>query len=396
MTLKHSKAESVKKMSNRRILYLQFTNPAAYPPLEHSSQILADLGWQVLFLGTGAFGAQDLRFIDHPNIVVKHMSFPAPGWRQKFAYIAYILWAIWHVFRRRPAWIYASDLYACLPALLLSYWHDVHILYHEHDAPTSAHPSVFIRWLLWARAQVARRADLCVIPSQQRADRFEHELAARRPPVVVWNCPRRHEAESCQSSPDHEAMWVLYTGSIVPGRLPLTVVMAMAKLPAAVRLRIVGYATIGAKGYVDQIKRCAELYGVSDRVELIGAVPTRHELTEIASQCHVGLSLFATDNNDWNELTMVGPSNKPFGYLACGLPLLVSDLPDWRETFVENGYGLVCDPTDAQSIAAALQWYWDHPDERQKMGWAGRERIRTEWNYETQFVPVLNAMLTAD
>lgn len=182
-------------------------------------------------------------------------------------------------------------------------------------------------------------------------------------------------------------------GSIVPNRFPLTVVMALATLPAAVRLRIVGYATIGSEDYVKQIRHCSETYGVSDRVELIGAVPTRQELTEVASQCHVGLSLFATDSCDWNELTMVGPSNKPFGYLACGLPLLVSDLPEWKDTFVEPGYGLTCDPADAQSIVAALQWYWDHPAERQRMGSAGRERILAEWNYETQFAPVLAHMV---
>jgi hypothetical protein len=34
-----------------KILYLQYTNPAAYPPLEHNSRILANEGWQVLFLG---------------------------------------------------------------------------------------------------------------------------------------------------------------------------------------------------------------------------------------------------------------------------------------------------------------------------------------------------------
>jgi hypothetical protein len=29
----------------KRVLYLQYTNPAGYPPLEHSSGILADSGW---------------------------------------------------------------------------------------------------------------------------------------------------------------------------------------------------------------------------------------------------------------------------------------------------------------------------------------------------------------
>lgn len=40
--------------SKNRILYIQYTNPAGYPPLEHSSRILAQADWEVLFLGTGA------------------------------------------------------------------------------------------------------------------------------------------------------------------------------------------------------------------------------------------------------------------------------------------------------------------------------------------------------
>ena len=56
-----------------RILYVQYTNPAGYPPLEHSSRMLADAGWEVLFLGTGALGAGALRFPQHLNIEVRQM-----------------------------------------------------------------------------------------------------------------------------------------------------------------------------------------------------------------------------------------------------------------------------------------------------------------------------------
>ena len=52
----------------KRMVYVQYTNPAGYPPLEHSSQILAGAGWKVLFLGTGAAGGADgLRFSAHPS-----------------------------------------------------------------------------------------------------------------------------------------------------------------------------------------------------------------------------------------------------------------------------------------------------------------------------------------
>ena len=40
-------------MRARRILYIQYTNPAGYPPLEHSSRLLAARGWVVVFLGIG-------------------------------------------------------------------------------------------------------------------------------------------------------------------------------------------------------------------------------------------------------------------------------------------------------------------------------------------------------
>src|ERR1041385_5473127 len=91
-----------------RILYLQYTNPAGYPPLQHSSRILADAGWSVLFLGTGAApplqhssriladagwsvlflgtgaaGSGSLEFPAHQNIEIRRMPFCMAGWRQK-------------------------------------------------------------------------------------------------------------------------------------------------------------------------------------------------------------------------------------------------------------------------------------------------------------------------
>src|SRR5438552_3463857 len=77
--------------SARRILYVQFTNPAAYPPLEHSSRILADAGWDVMFLGTGALGADRLEFRPHRRIRVRRMPFVPGGWRQKVRYVGFNL-----------------------------------------------------------------------------------------------------------------------------------------------------------------------------------------------------------------------------------------------------------------------------------------------------------------
>jgi spore maturation protein CgeB len=92
---------------------------------------------------------------------------------------------------------------------------------------------------------------------------------------------------------------------------------------------------------------------------------------------------------------MTGASNKPFDYLACGLPLLVSDRPDWRALFVDGAggpLGRACDPGSAESLAAQLRWLHEHPEERRQMAARGRARILADWNYEAQFAKVADVL----
>src|SRR5947209_17234800 len=111
-------------------MYVQYTNPAGYPPLQHSSRILAANGWKVLFLGSGAQGADALKFPPHPNIRVKRLPFCQAGWRQKLHYAKFILWVLLWVVIRRPRWVYASDPLSCPVASLLTFIPGLRILYY--------------------------------------------------------------------------------------------------------------------------------------------------------------------------------------------------------------------------------------------------------------------------
>jgi glycosyltransferase involved in cell wall biosynthesis len=103
----------------------------------------------------------------------------------------------------------------------------------------------------------------------------------------------------------------------------------------------------------------------------------------------VGLAFLPKSSHDLTDETMVGASNKPFDYMASGLALLVSDLPRWRSTFVENGYGLACDSDDPKSIADALRWFDEHREAMARMGELGQHRVLDDWNYEVQFAPLM-------
>lgn len=373
-----------------RILYLQYTNPAGYPPLEHSSRILADAGWDVLFLGTGAFGASALRFPEHPRIQVKQRPFCQPGWRQKLHYFGFVLSSLAWTLRWGPGWVYASDVLASPIALLLSWLPGLRIIYHEHDAPETEVASGFQRLVLWTRTKCARRAAVCVIPNEERAKAFRQQTRSMGV-QCVWNCPSKDEVGPERKGPRSD-FWLLYHGSVVPARLPLTVLDALAMLPESVKLRVLGYETTGHKGYMDRLKARARELGIEDRVACIGSVPTRAELLDWCRRSDVGLALMPLSSRDPNEQTMAGASNKAFDYMACGLPVIVTDMEPWTSLFVQPGYGFGCRPESAQTIASAIQRLLFDSELTRRMGEAGRRRIAEEWNYETLFRPVLRVL----
>jgi glycosyltransferase involved in cell wall biosynthesis len=381
-------------MNKTRILYLQYTNPGGYPPLEHSSRILAEAGWDVLFLGTGAHGADGLLLPPHERITIRQMPFCRAGWRQKAHYVWFCLWSAAWTLWWRPGWLYASDPLSCPAARMVATLFALRLVYHEHDSPEAAPPnaSAFLRLCLAARRWCASRAAVCVLPNRERTIPFAESATPRAPVQVVWNCPSRDEIGPGKPRERGEKIWALYHGSIGPERLPMAVIDALAALPDDLCLRVVGYETIGYLGYMERVVEYAGKLGIAHRIEYRGAIPRRSDMLAICQDCDIGLALVPPASGDYNLQSMTGASNKAFDYMACGLPLVIGNGPDWIRFYGEPGYAISCDPGDAPGLAAALRWYYEHPDRMRAMGERGRQRILSEWNYETQFQPVLDIL----
>lgn len=378
-------------VSSHRIAYVQYTNPAAYPPLEHSSRMLAEAGWEVLFLGSGSSGqANGFQFPPHPNIRVRRWGHVHRGWRQKVHCAGFSLWVLWQCWRRRVAWVYASDILAGPAALLVSRVLRCGVVYHEHDSPPLA-GSRFFQRLLATRRELCQRTAVVVLPNAQRAEAFATVVSPRSRVLTVWNCPERREVPPLNPrTPGHCTLF--YHGSLNRMRLPLAVVQALALVPDFVQLEVAGYTTEGSQDYVELLLEEAGRLGLRGRVRYLGAPSERTELLKLCGRADIGLAFMPAASGDLNMRAMTGASNKPFDYMACGLNLLVSDLPDWRAMFVEPGYARACDPESAASIAQGVQWYLDHPAEAEAARARGRQRILDEWNYETQFAPVLHLL----
>src|SRR5437016_4580133 len=177
-----------------RILYLQYFNPAAYPPLIHSSRILAKANWSVTFLGIRTPETDRMEIPVREGIRIQRLSYCSPGWRQKLHYLWFAFRAVVLTLRWRPNWVYVSDPLSSPAGWLVSWLPQVDLVYHEHDSPSEKSETLFMRLICAARKSLAQRARFCIIPNQQRAAILSREI----PKVqthCVWNCPSVDEIE---------------------------------------------------------------------------------------------------------------------------------------------------------------------------------------------------------
>ncbi len=380
----------------RRILYLQYTNPGAYPPLEHSSRMLARAGWQVELMGIRSGGAVTLEFAPHPRVRVRRMWFQRPGWLQKLHFLLFTAWCLARVWRWHPHWVYASDILSTPAAeLIRRLFPRCRLIYHEHDSPIpgTVMDSGVAKKVWQARAALGRRADIVVLPNQRRLEAFQAEMKPHGRCFCVWNCPSLDEV-SDQILPRRQEgpLRLLYHGTIVPERIGIYVLEAAARCAREVSIRLMGYQTLGAPRYAETLKEAADHLGLGNRFEYLGAIPQRAELMHLGAECHVGLCLLRLDDADINMQHMAGASNKAFDYLSQGLAIIVPDDPEWRALYVDSGCALPCRPHDPEALAKVFRWMADHHAEVVEMGRRGHQLIRQRWHYEAQFAPVLEEM----
>lgn len=368
-----------------RALLLQFTEPQRYPPLQHVAEGLLADGWDVQLSACRLDDGAHWAFAPALQARVYTRGGPCGGWRGRLNYLGFLWGSGWRMLSQRPRLVWLSDLTAT-PLVTIARLLGLRVVYHEHDLPDPPMGRIQ-RWLQRCRQRALRQADALVFPSAQRAT---EALAAIGQATdarchIVWNLPGLVEAlpETAPELRQGSALRLYFHGSINSTRLPLALLDVMAQVPATT-LAVVGYETVGSVGYMERfLKRAADL-GLTARVQWHGALTLERRL-QVCREQDLGLCFYG--GKDRNHQSMVGPSNKPFDYLACRLALLVPDEPEWRRTFVEPGYAYAVPAADPEgsALVALLTGLAADPAAVRARGRLGNSRIRADWHYEQAF-----------
>ena len=149
---------------------------------------------------------------------------------------------------------------------------------------------------------------------------------------------------------------VLDLGTVAPGRGVEQLCRAIAEVPDA------ALVVVGPGGaFRDRLIAEAATLPAADRIHFLPAVAPDEIPAWTAAADVAAMPIQPTTLN--HRLTT---PTRLFDALGAGVPVVVSDLPGMAAIVRETGAGVVCDPTDPGSIAAAIRAVLDAPPERRR------------------------------
>ena len=161
---------------------------------------------------------------------------------------------------------------------------------------------------------------------------------------------------------------IIYTGNFGHAQDLEACVRAMQHVEVDAHLRLVGDGDLR-----ERLESLVEELGVDDRVSIERPIP-RSEIPPLLASSAVGIATL----KDADGLRYAVPS-KTYEYMACGLPVVGTDIGALAELLEESGGGLAVD-SDPEALAEAFDRLISESDLRERLGEQGREHVEARYD----------------
>lgn len=297
-------------------------------------------------------------------------------------------WRFYLMSRRLKADVYHFHDFELLPwGWLLKRTATARVLYDCHEnhpetvlerawLPEKIKPALS-RLVRWVEPLLARSLDavICVVPDQaQRLQRAGCKT------VLIRNFPRLEKfAAPAVQLREEQLIYLGGLGMARGARLLVDIMQALKISHPQVRLICLGPFN---ESWVEaEIKEYARQRQVNSCIHFLPRVP-HDAVAEHLRRSRIGLI-------PWQpvpQMLKICYPNKVFEYMACGLPIVASDLPGLRHLIEPAGCGLLVKPDDVHAHVQAIRHLLDHPRQAQEMGERGIVYVSDHYSWRQESI----------
>ena len=295
--------------------------------------------------------------------------------------------------RTRPDVVHAHDVAMLAPAYAISRLTRARLVYDTHELAVGV-PYRSRGWPILVRTVerlLVRRCDAIVTVSAGIARRLADIYGLDRLPIVLKNVPEEanEEAKAIDIRIElgiGDAPLILHQGAAAPNRGCEALIEAIRHVSGAHLLFLGG----GGASYLAQLRALASRQGVSASVHFLPSVAPG-DLLAHTRQADVGASLLE-DNCENHRLAL---PNKVFEYVAAGIPVVSTDLPELRALIDRHGIGWTAPSGDIEALAAVLSEAVAHRSAPELQMRLRRAAVEFSWPRERQHLIELYSRLSA-
>lgn len=309
--------------------------------------------------------------------------------------------------RLRPQVIHCHDFDTLPPGWLWAKLHRKRVIYDAHEyyvelqkpRLTGVAGAVLLAIIGTAEQSLSRTADAVITVDERIAKQYRNRrvvIIGHYPPIDFAEDKATGSQEGTRSQsakPPREASWrdggtgpsdtadlprqpsLVYAGRFSTDRGMLVVAEALRHLAAAgfrPHVHLLGTWTSKA----EEQAFAGAIQGIEDQIEVAGWVPfdqVAHQLR----QADIALAILQPIPRYVTALPV-----KLFEYMACGLPVIISDFPPNRGVVGPADCGILIDPTNAIAVSEAIQRLLANSDEARRLGQNGRQAFEASYNWQ--------------
>ncbi|MFZ2489570.1 MAG: glycosyltransferase family 4 protein [Anaerolineae bacterium] len=278
----------------------------------------------------------------------------------------------------RPAVVHCHDFDTLPPGWLWAKLHRRVVIYDAHEYYTelqrprlggSRIGKLLLRLIGAAEQTLSRTSSAVVTVDERIARRYRNHRV-----VVIGHYPPPDFA-SPPVAGHSAATTLVYAGRFSTDRGLLVIAAALQRLAEQglhPRVRLLGAWTDPA----EQQAFAVATRGLEGQIEHAGWVPFEQIAAQL-QQCDIALAVLQPIPRYVAALPV-----KLFEYMACGLPVVISDFPANREVVATADCGLLVDPANVDAVSEALARLLADPAEAHRLGENGRRAFETRYNWQ--------------